>query len=66
MEHLPPTRPAVRLLYWIRIRVVGGKDVDAFAGCEHTEIGRFFTGVKTIVSGTRKTKAVLGYKPTAR
>jgi ubiquinone/menaquinone biosynthesis C-methylase UbiE len=63
MEHLPPGRPVVKLLYLIRIYLLGSRGVRSFAGSEEKELGRFFIQVGTVTSHGGKTKAVFGYKP---
>ena len=63
MEHLPPRRPAVKLLYLIRIYLLGSRGVRSFAGSEEKELRRSFIQVGTITSHGGKTKAVFGYKP---
>jgi ubiquinone/menaquinone biosynthesis C-methylase UbiE len=63
MEHLPPSHPAVKLLYLIRIYLLGSRGVRSFAGAEEQELRRFFIQVGTVTSQGGKTKAVFGYKP---
>jgi hypothetical protein len=63
MEHLPPRRPLVKLLYLIRIYLLGSRGVRSFAGSEEKELGRFLIRVGTVTSHGGKTKAVIGYKP---
>jgi demethylphylloquinol methyltransferase len=63
VEHLPPARPLVKLLYWIRIRFLGGRQLKRFAGSEAQELARFFTQVGTALAATGRTKAVFGCKP---
>jgi hypothetical protein len=63
MEHLPPRRPVVKLLYLIRIYLFGSKGVTSFAGSEEIELRRFFIQVETVTSYGGKTKAVFGYRP---
>jgi ubiquinone/menaquinone biosynthesis C-methylase UbiE len=63
MEHLPPKRPVVKLLYIIRIYLLGSRGVRSFAGSEEKELRGFFTQVGTVTSPGGKTKAVFGYKP---
>ncbi len=62
MEHLPPTRPFVKLLYLIRIYLLGSRGTRSFAGSEEEELRRFFTQVGTVKSDGGKTKAVFGCK----
>jgi len=66
IEHLPPERPFIRLLYLIRIYVLGTKDVRSFAGAEEEELARFFENVGTAFASGGKTKAVFGSKGGAR
>jgi ubiquinone/menaquinone biosynthesis C-methylase UbiE len=63
MEHLPPQTAFLRLLYFVRIHVLGSKGVRSFVGSEETELGRFLVRVGTVMSDGGKTKAVFGYKP---
>lgn len=62
MEHLPPNRRLIRLLYLIRIYVVGTSGVRSFAGTEERQLARFFNGIETAVAPGGKTKAVFGFK----
>jgi ubiquinone/menaquinone biosynthesis C-methylase UbiE len=63
MEHLPPRRPLIKLLYFFRIYLLGSRDVRSFAGKEEKELQRFLVRVGTAISPGEKTKAVFGYKP---
>lgn len=63
MEHLPPRRPVVKLLYLIRIYLLGSRGVRSFAGSEEEELRRFFIRVGTVKSHGGKTKAVFGCRP---
>jgi ubiquinone/menaquinone biosynthesis C-methylase UbiE len=63
MEHLPPRQPVVKLLYLMRIYLLGSRGVRSFAGLEEKELRRFFIQVGTATSPGGKTKAVFGYKP---
>ncbi len=63
MEHLPPERPFIRLLYVIRIYVLGTRGVRSFAGSEERELARFFERVGTEIAPGGRTKAVFGFKP---
>jgi ubiquinone/menaquinone biosynthesis C-methylase UbiE len=63
MEHLPPRRPVVKLLYLIRIYLLGSRGVRSFAGSEEKELRGLFTQVGTVTSQGGRTKAVFGYKP---
>ncbi len=62
MEHLPPNRRLIRLLYLIRIYVLGTKGVRSFAGAEERHLARFFSAVQTSTAPGGKTKAVFGFK----
>ena len=66
MEHLPPRQALVKLLYLIRIYVLGSKGVRSFAGSEEGELRRYFDRVGTVMSEGEKTKAVFGFKPAPR
>jgi ubiquinone/menaquinone biosynthesis C-methylase UbiE len=63
MEHLPPKRALVKLLYLIRIYVLGSREVRSFAGSEEGELRGYFDRVGTVVSEGERTKAVFGFKP---
>lgn len=65
MEHLPPTRAFIKLLYLIRIYVLGSRGVRSFVGAEEEELRRVLVRVGTVMSEGGKTKAVFGFKPTA-
>ena len=65
MEHLPPTRAFVKLLYLIRIYVLGSRGVRSFVGAEEEELRRVLVRVGTVMSEGGKTKAVFGFKPTS-
>jgi len=62
MEHLPPDRPLIKLLYLMRIYVLGTRGVRSFAGAEEEELARFFMNVGTAVASSGKTKVTFGYK----
>jgi ubiquinone/menaquinone biosynthesis C-methylase UbiE len=62
MEHLPPQGAFLKLLYLVRIYVLGSRGVRSFVGSEETELGRFLVRVGTVMSEGGKTKAVFGYK----
>lgn len=64
MEHLPPKRTLIKLLYLIRIYVLGSKGVRSFVGSEEGELRNYFDRVGTVMSKGEKTKAVFGFKPT--
>jgi ubiquinone/menaquinone biosynthesis C-methylase UbiE len=66
MEHLPPSGHLIKLLYLIRIYVLGTKGVRSFAGTEEEKLARFFEKVQTVVAPGGKTKAVYGFKPPVR
>jgi demethylmenaquinone methyltransferase/2-methoxy-6-polyprenyl-1,4-benzoquinol methylase len=65
MEHLPPPSAFLRLLYFIRIYLLGSKGVRSFVGAEEDELGRFFVGVGTIAAEGGRTKAVYGFTTAA-
>ncbi len=62
VEHLPPIRPLVKLLYLIRIYALGTRGVRAFAGSEEEELIRFFEEIGTATAPGGRTKAVYGFK----
>ena len=62
MEHLPPERPLLKLLYLLRIHVLGTKGVRSFAGAEEKDLARFFVDVGSTVASGGKTKAIYGIK----
>jgi len=64
MEHLPPKRALVKLLYLIRIYVLGSRGVRSFVGAEEEELRRVLVRVGTVMSEGGRTKAVFGFKPT--
>jgi ubiquinone/menaquinone biosynthesis C-methylase UbiE len=63
MEHLPPRRALIKLLYFIRIYLLGSRGVRSFVGSEEGELNRYFGRVGTVMSEGEKTKAVYGFKP---
>jgi hypothetical protein len=63
MEHLPPVRRSVRLLYLIRIYLLGTRGVRSFAGSEGKELARSFENIETVMPPGGRTKAVYGFKP---
>jgi hypothetical protein len=63
MEHLPPKQPVLKLLYLVRIYLLGSGGVRSFAGSEEKELNRFLIQVGTVTSHGGKTKAVFGCKP---
>jgi len=63
MEHLPPAKPFIKLLYLIRIHLVGTRGVRAFAGREELTLRRFFEKVGASTAEGGRTRAVFGYKP---
>jgi ubiquinone/menaquinone biosynthesis C-methylase UbiE len=63
MEHLPPNRTFVKLLYLVRIYLLGTKGARSFAGSEEKELSRFFANVREVMGPGGKTKAILGFKP---
>jgi len=63
MEHLPPQSPILKLLYFVRIHVLGTKGVRSFAGTEERELQGFFNGVGYDLAPGGKTKVTYGFKP---
>ena len=63
MEHLPPKKPFIKLLYLVRIHLVGTRGVRAFAGREEDTLSQYFEGVDAITAEGGRTRAVFGYKP---
>ena len=66
MEHLPPRRALVKLLYLIRIYLLGSSGVRSFVGSEEEELRKSFVRVGTVMSDGEKTKAVFGFRPAPR
>lgn len=62
MEHLPPDRPLIRLLYLVRIYLLGTRGVRSFARSEEKELGRYFEKIGTAIAPGGRTKAVFGYR----
>jgi len=62
MEHLPPNRPFIKLLYLIRIHALGTKSTRSFAGAEEKELAEVFTEVGSAVEDGGRTKAIYGIK----
>jgi ubiquinone/menaquinone biosynthesis C-methylase UbiE len=63
MEHLPPDRAFLKLLYLLRIHLLGSRSVRTFAGAEEKDLALLFAEVRTTVAPGGKTKAVHGVKP---
>jgi demethylmenaquinone methyltransferase/2-methoxy-6-polyprenyl-1,4-benzoquinol methylase len=62
MEHLPPARRFIKLLYYVRIYLLGNRGVRSFAGSEEGELARFFGNVGSTVAPGGRTKATYGVK----
>jgi len=62
MEHEVPTRPLPRLLFSLRLAVIGAEGARAFLGGEIHELGRVFTRVGKEVLPPGKSKVLTGYK----
>ncbi len=66
VEHLPPEGAVLRLLYFIRIYVLGSRGVRSFVGAEDSELRRFFVGVDATQAEGGRTKAVFGFKAASK
>jgi demethylmenaquinone methyltransferase/2-methoxy-6-polyprenyl-1,4-benzoquinol methylase len=62
MEHEVPTRPLPRLLFSLRLAVIGAEGARAFLGGEIHELGRVFSRVHREVLPPGKSKILTGYK----
>jgi len=62
MEHLPPDRPFIKLLYLIRIHALGTKSARSFAGAEEKELAKIFAEVGSAVEDGGRTKATYGIR----
>ena len=62
MEHEVPTRPLPRLLFSLRLAVIGAEGARAFLGGEMHELGRVFSRVHREVLPPGKSKILTGYK----
>ncbi|MFI5341720.1 MAG: methyltransferase domain-containing protein [Candidatus Methylomirabilales bacterium] len=62
MEHEVPTRGLPRLLFWLRLAVIGAEGARAFLGGELGEFGRVFSRVGREVPPPGKSKILLGTK----
>jgi len=62
MEHLPPDRRWIKLLYLVRIQLLGTSGVRSFAGAEEKELAGFFAEVGSVKAPGGKTKVVFGKK----
>jgi len=62
MEHLPPKKPLIKMLYLIRIYLVGTRGVRSFTGREEGELSRYFTKVGATVAEGGRTRAIFGFK----
>ena len=56
MEHEVPPRPLLRLLFFVRLVIIGAEGAQAFLGGEIHELGRVFSqvGKEVLPSGTSK------------
>jgi ubiquinone/menaquinone biosynthesis C-methylase UbiE len=63
MEHEAPTRPLPRLLFSLRLAVIGAEGARAFLGGEIHELGRVFSRVGKDVLPPGKSKIITGTKP---
>ena len=61
-EHEVPTRPLPRLLFSLRLAVIGAEGARAFLGGEIHELGRMFSRVGKDVLPPGKSKVLTGYK----
>jgi ubiquinone/menaquinone biosynthesis C-methylase UbiE len=62
MEHEVPTRPVLRLLFSLRLAVIGAEGAKAFLGGELREFGRVFSRVDKEVLPAGKSKILTGAK----
>jgi demethylmenaquinone methyltransferase/2-methoxy-6-polyprenyl-1,4-benzoquinol methylase len=60
MEHEVPTRPLSRVLFFLRLAVIGAEGARAFLGGELDELRRVFTGVSKELVSTGKSKILSG------
>jgi len=66
MEHEVPLRLLPRLLFFLRLAVIGAEGARAFRGGELQELERVFADVKKEVVSSGKSKILTGSKATAR
>jgi demethylmenaquinone methyltransferase/2-methoxy-6-polyprenyl-1,4-benzoquinol methylase len=62
MEHEVPIRPLPRLLFFIRLAVIGAEGARAFLGGEIEELGHVFSGVEKESVPPGKSKILTGMK----
>ena len=62
MEHEVPARPLPRLLFFVRLAVIGAEGARAFLGGEMDELRRVFTGVSKELVPPGKSKILSGEK----
>jgi demethylmenaquinone methyltransferase/2-methoxy-6-polyprenyl-1,4-benzoquinol methylase len=62
MEHCEPKRPLVRLLYRLRLSLLGSSGSRELARDEVPFLRRFFVDVKPELSPTGRSKLILGHK----
>lgn len=62
MEHEVPTRPLPRLLFFLRLAIIGAEGARAFLGGELRELGRVFPHVRKEVVPPGKSKILMGEK----
>jgi demethylmenaquinone methyltransferase/2-methoxy-6-polyprenyl-1,4-benzoquinol methylase len=66
MEHEVPTRPLPRLLFFLRLAVIGAEGARAFLGGEIDELGHVFSGVEKELVPPGKSKILTGRKCAGR
>jgi ubiquinone/menaquinone biosynthesis C-methylase UbiE len=66
MEHEVPERSVPRLLFYLRLAVIGAEGARAFLGGEVRELGRVFHNVMKDVVPPGKSKILTGTKPERR
>jgi SAM-dependent methyltransferase len=66
MEHEIPTRPLPRLLFFLRLAIIGAEGARAFLGGEVQELGRVFGHAKKELVPPGKSKILTGMKPSQR
>jgi demethylmenaquinone methyltransferase/2-methoxy-6-polyprenyl-1,4-benzoquinol methylase len=62
MEHEVPERSVPRLLFYLRLAVIGAEGARAFLGGEVRELGRVFGDVKKEMVSPGKSKILIGTK----
>lgn len=63
MEHEAPVRPLPRVLFFLRLAIIGAEGARAFLGGEVHELGRVFQNVVKDVVPPGKSKILTGTKP---